>query len=791
MKKMSFLLSLICGVMLALGLFFWFEPSEKELVDAMKKDGCETYNDYAMNNYLVLNGYGGVFAFGEEIFLKGTLHGEQRISNIQTSGEGFGVLGLWQKDDGFELSVVLVSTENPPMIEILCRLDDGGTLSTAVYSYVAEDKVFLGEGNLDAAFESYCGYARENHTIPDPDLEQLRSEFYNACVTTTVTTSPSKMRSGNATIDGHIYWIDDQKVIEGSGRNNQHICTQVKVELCFLENGKEVKSKNLNTTTSDRGYYSFTFSAPDNTDGIKHEFFIRTYCENAKSSIKVVSEEGAEYPIESDKVGSVYANTVTHIQLDINMSTTSGQAMQITQAIIYAEKYMMVMSGINAQTVLARYPVYSISDSKYNVFFGRTNEIWIRKPFSLSESNGSLQPYANWDKVMHEYGHHVQTHFDISDNPGGEHDGINNIKLLLSQKESYKTVKNKALRLTWAESWATFFGMMAQIYFGNELTDIPSVGDFVYNGYKDSFYNYKLHESLIYRTGEACEASILDVLFDIFDDETDGDNRDEISLGHQGVWDMVIESKAKTFNDFVQYMYKCSETYKRSLDPLLKRAHFTSNYVTCYVDDFTKTSPTSNFDIFTKGGYYEGNIDYSNNKIIANVYDGNGKFLFTINENGALQLSVANLRTVLQAEGYNIEVYLIEYQDDGFMKTGPYYSYHTVSKPEPPELRTWEPQTVTLSSTHVFEIFTFVAPSSGTYSFYTEHDQTVYMAFWGQLYSRPVIDTDNPSAYRLADHWPGSGDFKINYALTAGQRVYLRANSRNSSGTFTVNVKKI
>lgn len=87
--------------------------------------------------------------------------------------------------------------------------------------------------------------------------------------------------------------------------------------------------------------------------------------------------------------------------------------------------------------------------------------------------------------------------------------------------------------------------------------------------------------------------------------------------------------------------------------------------------------------------------------------------------------------------------------------------------------------------------YKFIAPSTGTYNFYSSSDIDTY----GELFS--AVDPARKIDHRLANGYnDDSGDgsnFLISYQLTANQVVYLRVRGYNwvSSGTFAVTVDKV
>ena len=110
---------------------------------------------------------------------------------------------------------------------------------------------------------------------------------------------------------------------------------------------------------------------------------------------------------------------------------------------------------------------------------------------------------------MHEYGHHVQYEMNIIDFSRGDitytsHTANENLAERYSSQD-YGT------RLVWAESWPTVFGILAQHYYSSYLSNIDTACDVL--------------------LGEACELSIMAVLWDLYD--SDNDTRENIAFGYE------------------------------------------------------------------------------------------------------------------------------------------------------------------------------------------------------------------------------------------------------------------
>ena len=146
----------------------------------------------------------------------------------------------------------------------------------------------------------------------------------------------------------------------------------------------------------------------------------------------------------------------------------------------------------------------------------------------------------DWDVIHHEYGHYVQSIYNLSASPGGAHS--------LGENLAQRLGKDAGLRLAWGEGWPTFFGTSLQIARGLLALGIPNVGDTRYQDTEDASIDYNL-ESLVggSSAGEDNELSVQRALWDLYD--ANADMRDNVSLGQIVVWNTLVEAHAHTLSE--------------------------------------------------------------------------------------------------------------------------------------------------------------------------------------------------------------------------------------------------
>ena len=368
-------------------------------------------------------------------------------------------------------------------------------------------------------------------------------------------------------ISGTFKWTDNQ--------GNTYPLKDCYVELIRSEGNNQ--SVIQNSYTDDSGNYSFLFIADttvSNTGILTphfiyklNKYFVRIYSKTEHSGV-VKSLDSNNYYY--DTAGISFSNFISTTMESFDLSYTFtndglednyiGRAFEISQTLYYGEKYVYEMSGEHPDFENAEYPNSSINGSS-----AYHNTI---KGISLGE-----YVYCYWDVILHEYGHHIQEMLNITKNPGLEHYALgDDIEYINSNNKKY--TKDEGIRLAWGESWPTVFGNLVTKYYGNELKNIQYINDDNYDAPDENNLRWghslenNLYKNKIIKLGEGCEANIMQVLYDLYDDNIN-EEFDNIALGHKGLWDLVVSSKAYTFYDFASYVYNASNVDANDFSKIL------------------------------------------------------------------------------------------------------------------------------------------------------------------------------------------------------------------------------
>lgn len=308
---------------------------------------------------------------------------------------------------------------------------------------------------------------------------------------------------GSITVQGTVRWQDEN----GNLHPAYGITVQVRDDELI---GSELVAQ---MATGVNGQYFFVI---DNDDGIgagNRDIFVRFRTANAAVSIESSGILGAAYETDTAVQDEVPNGTVITENFTC-ANTGTGPSCGLLTGATYVAAYAAQLNG--------------------GPFLGHIVFEWPGAAGSANYdgSDINLRPgdQWDWDVLFHEYGHYVMDTFNFENNPGGPH----NIGDCISNVHSSK---DEGVRLAWGEGWATYFGTCAQIIFNLAALNVPRVGQPVYDDTGESSFNYSLETQDNNGIGEDNEVAVQRVLWDLFDNASDG--RDTLSVSDQTLFDRV------------------------------------------------------------------------------------------------------------------------------------------------------------------------------------------------------------------------------------------------------------
>ena len=279
-----------------------------------------------------------------------------------------------------------------------------------------------------------------------------------------------------------------------------------------------------------------------------------------------------------------------------------GKGAHIFQAAFYYSTEAKKLDRSNyLRKCTFRYPfIYS---EHPGISFYSDNSVCLDSFIDEHSSSNALKTYASWDVIGHEYGHHVQKCFDITDNTGGTHSphksdidtefGIVNENL--ERIYTLSEAKQRGVAMAWGEAWPTFWAEIAQNHFPEDIKNIETVADTVYDSDTASFWlnvtDYASDYS--YSHGEADEVAIIRILYKLWSQETD--SYDRFCIPEETLFSVVIDNHIKTFHDFVNAL--CDLGYNRyDFGRLFGQFKITTKYLWIRNAEYIDSLPTFAWD---------------------------------------------------------------------------------------------------------------------------------------------------------------------------------------------------
>ncbi|MCM1556747.1 MAG: transthyretin-like family protein [Anaeroplasma bactoclasticum] len=225
----------------------------------------------------------------------------------------------------------------------------------------------------------------------------------------------------NTYVQGIFKWYDDNKKFHPLQFNRVELWDKEPVGETLL----------ATTYTNENGFYRFEFVNADKSTDFEnggYDVFVRVL--PMGENTRVYKGNGKSYQMDLGYYKDIPTGTLHYVyhnfymresaEIDKNIDWdnydfTFDQALQVSQAVIFASKYAKEMNGENIASVSVRYP-HGIKDT--GCYYSSGNKtIYIKDPAEEQK----VKSYATWDPIMHEYGHHVQSQFNMDKNPCGTH----------------------------------------------------------------------------------------------------------------------------------------------------------------------------------------------------------------------------------------------------------------------------------------------------------------------------------------------------------------------------------
>jgi len=434
-----------------------------------------------------------LFRAGEDIPLHYMLETDKKAEGIEYEADGFNMkpqpmsriiphnIQLTVRHDGV--------TENA-VFGVSVRLSDGKVLTAKLYGVLTEYGVCISPGSFKEAYGAYHyhrlslgiitqheydwavfgdsenPYVTNAYTslkeIPQELLPEASAVIAEAEANSTRALSPYAAR-----FFLQLSWQDD---VPGFGYT--HPLRFAKVEL--LLNGNTVDTVYVDTVYMDWGGGWYVLAYDPGVNFTSADITVNVYAGGQYTNVKSVLLTPYVYPrVFSVTPGSLQVATYCFQMngtVDINgveysIDTNLAQAFQISQAAGIAAWYVVSAYGSGLTFCSVQYPSSANPTGRY-----LANNIFIPP----ADSGHIIKSYANWDLIMHEYGHHTAAKLGLDDFTG--------IGVYTSNFDVNFNIKGKSegIRIAWAEGYANAFMIMSQRHMASYFSNVAGAGDYAY-----------------------------------------------------------------------------------------------------------------------------------------------------------------------------------------------------------------------------------------------------------------------------------------------------------------------
>lgn len=338
-------------------------------------------------------------------------------SAISYEYSGLRILSTAKSDKGY--NVALKVNSEYAELSLYARIDSEQRIINKVYFGVVGEKTIFcktSKGGLELA---KINYMREAKQIADAVAKSLQNNlFSNSLVKKT---SPVRLFSQAiqpaGLVSGKIEWTDNYGA--------PHPLQYTKVGVYFHRHWTAFNDW-IETFTNVDGKYSIQLPYTDIDFG--RGIDLKIVAEGANVNVKPDTFPFGAFSASYEHAIDIKSLVQNGVAYDCNLNYSMNpdddsdfpEALQVLQATINAARYATYLNdGVPLPHCSVLFP--SNNTTNYIRLLNLINISYIDS--RATATNDYPYPYADWDVIGHEYGHHVETIFEFHDSPGGNHSG--------------------------------------------------------------------------------------------------------------------------------------------------------------------------------------------------------------------------------------------------------------------------------------------------------------------------------------------------------------------------------
>lgn len=356
---------------------------------------------------------------------------------------------------------------------------------------------------------------------------------------------------------------------------------------------------------------NFTFNINYDEFDFNRGIYLHIYSEN---KFVYVANDMGNYKYDEDFKSEVQNKQFINFLIDVGTTSTKNlsdkaASILISQHLLLAGEYADSLTTKNLDLIKVIYP----GDG---TFYSHNKFISIG---GSSRDSDTFDPYKNPDSTIHEYGHYLQHIFDFTDSPAIDHYyDFNSCELIKGMASYFGTnrydedffvldeeeAKEKGIKLSWAEGWATYFSIICGKNKMEEFEDLPYLGDDYYifdNKSQQNVYNKPNYG------GEGNESNITAFLLNL---------NKNLNINHKKLFEIPSQNKITTLNSFYLKLLSTYSSLENEINKYMSLYHIAPYSI----------SKSGNKISWKAGGASE--IHFPNDTFTINFLDSNDRQLF-------------------------------------------------------------------------------------------------------------------------------------------------------------------